>query len=107
MSTNYDIDEKKSIIEIAVHQNSLKFLRHLWNIQNQYYSFSKKTKNSIFLNDNNNNNAKKGKFRRKSLLNLNAGKNSNSDNYKTGVKLFELSDIINSFAESRRQQSIK
>lgn len=108
ISINYDIDEKLSIIDCAVSHNSLKFLKHLWLVQNQFYSYSKKSKSNISLKESHLIQNKKLKTpKRRSLLNLNNSKNSNSDNFKFAIKLIDLTYLIKSFAESRRQSSIK
>jgi len=106
ISTNYEIDDKLSIIDCAVTHNSLKFLRHLWIIQNQYQNLSKKTKSSISVKESILTQNKKIKSTRRSLLIPNA-KHSNSDNFKATIKLIDLSYLIKSFADSRRQSSIK
>jgi hypothetical protein len=96
------------IIDCAVSHNSLKFLRHLWIVQNQIQNFSRKTKINISETDSNVNKNKKIKTaKRRSLLSLNLSKNTNSDNFKGGFKLIDLTYLIKNFADSRRQSSIK
>lgn len=77
----------------------MKFLRHLWNIQNQT-STTKKTLKNV--------NASKEmssliKKKRRSLLKYEKYK----VNYKKKIQLINLSDIITNFKNLRRNNSIK
>lgn len=91
-SSKYEI-VTKGIIELAIFRNSLKYLNHIWNVNNVITSREKKTKTK-------NKTAKElkhGKGKRKSLLELE--KNSYGSN--TGTKIIDLIQLLISFNQRK------
>lgn len=103
MSSNYELSEKDNVVDLAIQKNSLKFLNHLWNVQNSYVNVSRK-------NQKNFNSMKEHKtnllFKRKSLLFFSEGE-TNSSIPKIGIKLIDLIKLLYKLKEHRYYKSIR
>jgi hypothetical protein len=100
MSIDYDLKDKQSIIDCAIETNSMKFLRHLWIIQNQKKNTNKKLiKSSLSSKEINTSFLFKKK---RSLINYESIRDSNKK-----IEFFDLSDIITMLKNLRRNNSIR
>jgi hypothetical protein len=100
MSIDYEIKDKQSIIDSAIENNSLKFLRHLWIIQNQKYSNRKLVRNTISSKDINNSILSKKK---RSFIKYDRSKIIT----KKKIEFFNLSEILTMLKYLRRDNSIR
>ncbi len=88
---------------MATQTNSLKFLNHLWNVQNIYLNSPKKiSKTTISIKEN----KYKSTVIKKSILFPEDG-NLNSNNIKTRLKLIDLIKLLYKLKEFKYFNSIR
>jgi len=103
MSSNYELNDKDKIVELATGKNSLKFLNHLWNVQNSYCSaYKKNQKASIPFKENHT----KSSIKKLSLL-FSDGEVYNPSLSKNGLKLIDIIKLLNKLREHRFYNSIR
>lgn len=98
ISSNYEI-KNKDCIEVSIRKNSMKFLNHLWNVQNDNFLSTKKIKNNSHIKLN------KNQSKRKSLLNYD--KFDNSINTKHSIKLIDLIELLTCLNQKKIHNSIR
>ena len=98
ISSNYEV-KNKDYIDVSIRKNSMKFLNHLWNVQNDNFLSTKKIKNNTQIKLN------KNQTKRKSLLNYD--KFSNSSNTKHTKKLIDLIELLTCLNQKKSHNSIR
>lgn len=103
MSSNYQLSDKENILDLAIEKNSLKFLNHLWNVQNSYLNGSRKAqKNQNAIKEN-----KAANFSHKKKSLLFSDNENNSSILKNGIKLIDLIKLLYKLKEQKYFKSIR